>query len=109
MASDQSDDRLRLLYLDWCSTKVAKRFLELSVDEVWQRSNFAASLPPPSGEQVLPERDSAIAVERIPGYLDLVRKTALLLAREMNLPSFPEWKEEYLEDPESFKKEILGR
>ena len=108
MASDASDDSLRLLYLDWCSTQVARRFLELTLDEVWLRSHFAASLPFASADAPSAERGSLLAVERIPGYLDLVRKTALILAQEMNLPSFPDWKSAYLEDPKSYHTEIMG-
>jgi hypothetical protein len=109
MASGSSDDNLRLLYLDWCSAQVARRFLELSLDEVWLRSHFAASLPSGSGDPRPIERGSVTAVERIPGYLELVRKTALILAQEMDLPSFPEWKTQYLKDPDTFNVEILGR
>ena len=113
MASGLSDDSLRLLYLDWCSAQVARRFLELSLDEVWLRSHSA--IPPgiPSGrssaEAVASEVGSSlVAVERIPGYLEIVRRTALSLAEELNLPSFPEWKEEYLRSPERFEREIVG-
>ena len=109
MTSDLSEDELRRRYLDWCSTQVAKRFLELSADEVWLRSNFAASLPSPPDASSASERGSVVAVDRIPGYLDLVRKTALVLAREMDLPSFPTWKEEYLRDPDIFERDILSR
>jgi hypothetical protein len=109
MAQDSSEDDLRLRYLDWCSTQVARRFLELSHDEVWLRSHFAASLPPrPEAESSQSRGSPATAVERIPGYLDLVRKTALLLARELNLPAYDEWKDAYLEDPAAFSKDILA-
>jgi hypothetical protein len=108
MTSDLSEEDLRLRYLDWCSTQVAKRFLELSHDEVWLRSHFAASLPArPETEASLSRGSPSIAVERIPGYLDLVRKTALLLARELDLPPFDDWKRSYLEDPDAFQKDML--
>lgn len=107
MASGSSDDSLRLLYLDWCSTQVARRFLELSLDEVWLRSHSAIpSAITPSGAPA--EGGSFIAVERIPGYLEVVRRTALSLAEELNLPSFAEWKEQYLRSPERFQREIVG-
>lgn len=109
MASGLSDDSLKLLYLDWCSAQVARRFLELSLDEVWLRSHFAASLPSSPDEGPPLERGPSLAVDRIPGYLDLVRRTALLLAREMDLPSFSDWKTQYLKDPELFNTEIIGR
>jgi hypothetical protein len=113
MASEQSEEDLRLRYLDWCSTQVAKRFLELSLDEVWVRSHDAATRFPsgeqiPSGEQSpATDPDGPAGVDRIPTYLELVRKTALLLAQEMRLPPFAEWKEAYLEDPSTFEQDIL--
>jgi hypothetical protein len=109
MTSEPSEETLRLLYLDWCSTQVARRFLELSLDEVWRRSHFAASLPTASAEGRHGDRGSADAVDRIPGYLDLVRRTALLLAQEMNLPPFPDWKQRYLADPSAFEGDLLGK
>jgi hypothetical protein len=103
-----SEEELRLLYLDWCSTRVAKRFLELSHDEVWLRSHIATTQE--GGEGAPAEAGaSELALERIPGYLELVRKTALVLARELELPSFAEWREEYRRDPAGFRPEILGQ
>lgn len=104
-SSGQSDDELRRLYLDWCSTQVARRFLELSLDDVWLRSHLASSLPDASDSD---SSSSLLAVDRIPGYLDLVRRTTLLLAREMDLPQFAEWKESYLTDPRQYEDDILG-
>ena len=103
MASEPSEEDLRRLYLDWCSTQVARRFLDLSGDEVWVRSTCAASLPADSGESL----PAISAIARIPDYLELVRKTALMLAEEMELPSFVEWRARYLEDPGQFISDIL--
>jgi hypothetical protein len=105
MDSDSSEEELRRRYLDWCSTQVAKRFLELSLDEVWLRSRTAGSLPTTGSP---PLADSGQAADRIPSYLDLVRKTTLLIASEMDLPDFADWVEEYRRDPTHFEKEILG-
>ncbi|MQA90558.1 MAG: hypothetical protein GEU90_10025 [Gemmatimonas sp.] len=109
MLPDLSEEDLRLRYLDWCSAQVARRFLELSHDEVWLRSHFAASLPARPDPEKSHSRGPATVVERIPGsgYLELVRKTALVLARELDLPGFEEWKQSYLEDPDSFKRDML--
>lgn len=105
MASELSEEDLRGLYLDWCSTQVARRFLELSVDEVWLRSHSAVSQP----SAVPAPSPSLSAVSRIPDYLDLVRKTALSLAEELNLPPFPEWRDRYLADPSEFRPDILNQ
>ncbi len=109
MRSELSDDDLHLLYLDWCSSRVASRFLELTHDEVWLRSHSAASLDPDPLSQSSSDGRHRAALDRIPGYLDLVRKTALLLADELNLPAFPEWRVSYLQDPAVFDLEMLGR
>ena len=109
MASDPERDDLRRLYLDWCSTRVAKRFLELSHDEVWLRSNLAISLAADSDESVESAAAAFLPLDRIPDYLELVRRTTLVLAREMNLPSFAEWQTAYAADPREFDSEILGR
>ena len=105
MASEPTEDELRRLYLDWCSTQVARRFLELSGDEIWLLSNQAVSQP---AEADSPP-PSLGALERIPDYLELVRKTALVLARELNLPGFSDWRERYLDDPAYFASDILRR
>ncbi|MEX2572423.1 MAG: hypothetical protein WD737_14080 [Gemmatimonadota bacterium] len=107
--SELSEEELRLLYLDWCSAQVARRFLELSHDEVWLRSNLAAALPAAPTEARGGESGSQAPLDRIPGYLDVVRKTTLVLAREMNLPQFADWKKEYLEDPDAFDVELMRR
>jgi len=103
--TDRPERDLQRLYLDWCSTQVAKRFLELSHDEVWLRSNFVASIAPDSDGAHAPD---FVGLDRIPEYLEVVRKTALILASEMNLPSFAEWEKAYSESPRSFQTDILG-
>ena len=105
MASELSEEDLRGLYLDWCSTQVARRFLELSGDEVWLRSHSAAPATPSAS----PPSPSVGAVSRIPDYLEVVRKTALSLADDLNLPSFPDWKVRYLADPSEFRRDILNQ
>jgi hypothetical protein len=105
MASELSEEDLRGLYLDWCSTQVARRFLELSGDEIWLRSHSALSATSPP---VSPS-PSVGAVSRIPDYLEIVRKTALFLAEELDLPPFPDWKERYLADPGEYRPDILNQ
>ncbi len=103
MTAEPTDEDLRLVYLDWCSTQVAKRFLELSHDEVWLRSHFAETLPAgTSTEPHAPGRP-----EPVPGYLELVRRTAVLLAQEMELPPFAEWKRRYEETPDAFRADLM--
>lgn len=109
MASELSDEELRRRYLDWCSTQVARRFLELSLDDVWLRSHVAAALPPEPQPSSFEPAPSSLTADRIPGYLDLVRKTTLMLAQEMDLPGFEAWRQKYESDPSAFSSDILGR
>lgn len=109
MASELSDEELRRRYLDWCSTQVARRFLELSLDDVWLRSHVAAALPDDAPPGSFDPAASHLTAGRIPGYLELVRKTTLMLAQEMDLPAFDDWKQKYESDPSSFADDILGR
>lgn len=95
---------LQYRYLDWCSAKVAERFQELSLDEIWERAHRAdPQLPshPPTDLRRAPEPDH-------PGYLELVRRLSVQLATELQLPSFAEWSEKYRRDPEAFDRELLG-
>lgn len=91
---------LRLRYLDWCSAKVAERFQELSVDEVWERAQRTLGPTQRSGEPS--------SLPASPGYLDLVREISIQLADELGLPTFQEWTEAYARDPEPFEREIIG-
>lgn len=105
--SNPSETELELLYLDWCSTQVARRFLELSLDEVWLRSSLAEGVPAEPLQGLSPDLPPSVR-DRIPGYLDLVRRTAVQLADEMQLPSYSEWKAIYAENPSAFQIERLG-
>lgn len=108
--SSPPDSELRLRYLDWCSARVAQRFLQLTPDEVWLRARQADSLPHSDersvGADALPASSSV--PDGSPEYLDLVRRTALVLARELRLPEFAEWREAYLRDPDAYQQELLG-
>lgn len=107
-----SDSELQTRYFDWCSTRIAQRFLQLSPDEVWVRARQAEQSDPPGGAASPAPSDplpaSPAALHASPEYLQLVRRTALVLARELELPDFAEWKERYLRDPAAFEPGLLG-
>jgi hypothetical protein len=88
MSGDSSGSDLLDLYLDWCSARVAERFLSLTPDEVWQR---AVALG-------LAEGAGGVA----PGQIDLARSLAAALATELSLPGYGEWSEAYARDPAAF-------
>lgn len=105
--SEASEQDLRLRYLDWCSVQIVRRFFELSPDEVWQRANQADAQPTGSGDPLLPDVPASALGAAPPGFLSLVRKTTLVLAQELRLPSFEAWRDAYLADPKPFQQDLL--
>lgn len=96
-----SDGDLRYRYLDWCSARVAERFQQLSLDEIWERAQHAERSLQHAPPAPLPFPES-------PGYLDLVRLLSVQLADELALPSFEEWSAKYQRDPRAFQREMIG-
>ncbi|HZJ48020.1 MAG TPA: hypothetical protein VFD97_03155 [Acidimicrobiia bacterium] len=105
MTEEHADeDLLRIRYFDWCSAKVAERFLSLPEEEVWELAQrarastvrYPASDPP----SALPTGSAS--------YWELVRQVAKTLATEMGLPAYEEWVEQYRIDPGRFDRDILG-
>ena len=82
-------------YVDWCSAQVARRLLELSPEEFWERAELQAQ----SGGASLPLSQSVVP---------LARQLAMELYEELHLPPFPRWSEEYRAHPERFDPDILG-
>lgn len=119
---------LRAKYLDWCSAKVADRFLALTPDEIYELAHWrpqdgsgtAAHLAsvqlvePPSAAVGSPLNSAAqphpatTAATAGAGYLALVRRAAEVLTLRLRLPPFEEWAEEYRNTPALFDEELLG-
>ena len=96
---------LRAKYMDWCSARLAERFLDLSPEEI-----YALARPEEGrGEEI----ESAGDPTRLPSptdesYRSLVQRvTGALLARS-SLPTFEQWAAAYGESPERFDAELLG-
>lgn len=133
------DDRvLRAKYLDWCSARVAERFLALTPDQIFElahaspsgdatgrdrdvvRSVHPGSSPPPSsplpashhslnsGEKRTASKSPDGEADAVRGYAGLVAQVTRVLARSLELPSFEEWLVAYREDPEAIESELLG-
>ncbi len=107
---DEADERtLRAKYLDWCSARVAERFLDLSSEEIYSMAYGAA-------DEEVPETGSAQGPgegERLPppdsdSYRALVQRVTEALLGRMSLPSFDTWREEYAASPGRFEAEMLG-
>lgn len=120
---------LRAKYLDWCSARIAERFLELSPDEIYllaeraTRGQPVQASPPsvlspdsaaPPEPDWLPAIDVAVTAVADVQTVDAVSYRALIvrvtevLADEMELPTFEEWAAAYSEAPEEFDSVMLG-
>lgn len=139
MANDPAGDRvLRAKYLDWCSARVADRFLELTPDQIYDLAYGAAGAVPgvptpfatptasPGGAVSQPAAASALAPAALSSpvgtgaegmgagaaggavYLALVERVAEALAATLRLPPFETWSAAYRESPATFDEELLG-
>jgi hypothetical protein len=97
--TDAPDDGriLRAKYLDWCSARVAERFLQLTPDEIYRVAYEGAS---GAGH------DSPVGVEL--SYRTLVERVTEALTARIELPTYEEWAAAYAESPERFEAELSG-
>ena len=91
---DAARGSLWVRYVDWCSAQVARRLLELSPEEFWERADRIAA----EGESPSLSRT----------VVPLARQLAVELYEELGLPPYPLWCEEYQRDPGRFDPDILG-
>lgn len=134
MKEDPAENRvLRAKYLDWCSARIADRFLELTPDQIYELAHPASDLDGTgaadrgTGGVSFPVADGATAAgsEMAPaaqsysasspsvleddlGYRTLVERVTEVLAIKLRLPSFEEWVAAYRASPDRFDEEILG-
>ncbi len=115
--SDREDDRiLRAKYLDWCSARVAERFLDLTPDEIYERAHRASRgatserEAPASSSPDQPQAAAGPAVlhSESESFRQIVEAVTRVLTEELNLPSFERWREVYITSPEQFDEELLG-
>lgn len=120
--STAHDDELRAKYLDWCSARLADRFLALSPDEIYELAERAshgrmdtlvasgASETPTDPALPNPTRTSpaAFAWREPESFRLLVARVTEVLAETLPLPTFEDWAAAYREDPKRFDVELLG-
>lgn len=117
---------LRAKYLDWCSARLAERFLDLSPEEIYALARPDEAPPavdaPDPGERSADAPPgypadhpgpSASGSRRLPrptdeGYRALVQRVTEVLLQRTSLPTFDQWSEAYAETPERFEVELLG-
>jgi hypothetical protein len=121
---DKSERVLRAKYLDWCSARVADRFLALTPDEIYQLAEAATHGQPNSAEPLAslssffgssnPEQvirstlDLSTATREAEPFRALVAKVTEVLADRIGLPTFEEWSAAYQESPADFDGDLLG-
>ena len=103
---DEDLSVLRSKYHDWCSARVADRFVELSPEEIYELASSEEEAE--EGTRAASAPGGAGAVSLSAGYSEMVRRVTEVLATGMELPSFEEWAESYRRDPARYEKEMLG-
>ena len=122
--SDTSERILRAKYLDWCSARVAERFLALTPDEIYELAEVATHGQPNSVDPIAARSpffdpthnehtwhntfDPSTATSDAEPFRMLVSKVTEVLAERIGLPTFEEWSAAYQESPQDFDNELLG-
>lgn len=81
---------LRAKYYDWCSARIAERFVQLSVARIYELAS--------EGEGVAGDMN----------FSEVVDRATERLAAEMALPSFESWLTAYQADPETYEEDLAG-
>lgn len=131
MAGNRSENAiLRAKYLDWCSARIADRFLALTPDEIYQLAERAThgpadlarpqallstfSEPTPTTPDWLAAIDHAVTAvadensDDAASFRAIIARVTEVLADDMELPTLEEWTAAYSEAPEEFDPEMLG-
>lgn len=101
---------LRAKYLDWCSARLAERFLRLTPEEIYELAQRASPSAPAGsgsadsgGAEALPS--DAGPVE---SFRHIVERVTVALAVNLDLPVFEQWAAAYREQPSRYDDELLG-
>jgi hypothetical protein len=122
MPEAAADERvLRAKYLDWCSARIADRFLALTPDEIYElaeRSSHGREADAlvafrVSGSESAPESSpdlllNAMTWREPENFRVLVARVTEILADTLNLPTYEAWAAAYREAPGRFEHELLG-
>lgn len=105
---------LRAKYLDWCSARIAERFLDLTPEEIYELAHPVAGATVEGGGRGAPPVQPETVPPPLPaphddeGYRSLVQRVTESLLGRMSLPTFEQWAEAYAESPARFDAEMLG-
>jgi hypothetical protein len=107
MPSGTLDERvLRAKYLDWCSARLAERFMKLAPEEIYklaQRAQQGDEAGRTGPGMAAPGENGALG-----SYRSLVERITATMAAELDLPAFEAWREAYEAAPERYDRELLG-
>jgi len=99
---ESGDERvLRAKYLDWCSARLADRFVRLTPEEIYALAERAEQ------EDARDASEATAAVEPL-AFQSLVERVTAALTSELSLPTFEEWAQAYREDATRFDDELSG-
>jgi hypothetical protein len=102
MSTDPAGARiLKAKYLDWCSARLADRFLRLTPEEVFELAQQAT--PARAGEASLSWQSGSPE-----SYREMVERASEVLAVQLDLPPFEKWAAAYEANPGQFDHELLG-
>jgi hypothetical protein len=97
-------ERVRILkakYMDWCSARLADRFLQLTPEAIYE---LALEASHDEAVHVLAGGDGM----SVSSYRAMVGRVADVLAERLGLPDFEAWAAAYEKAPEQFDHELLG-
>ncbi len=103
MVDQEAGRELRAKYLDWCSARLADRFLRLTPDEIFELAQRARL-----GQETAGGEEDVRGLGTELSYRSLVELVTEALQAQNPLPSFEEWAAAYVEAPERFDHELLG-
>jgi hypothetical protein len=109
--SDAGDDQvLRAKYLDWCSAKVADRFLRLTPEEIYELAQRASRGEAEAPHRVAEGRAVASTDDGDVGtsFREIVERVTAVLTAQLDLPGFDLWSKDYTRDPAQYDDELLG-
>lgn len=102
--SGGKDRVLRAKYLDWCSARIAERFLELTPEEIYELAEVASRDDPESSRGAIVVSGSADEL----AFRRLVGQVTESLATALELPTLEDWTRAYEAEPGRFDSELLG-
>jgi hypothetical protein len=103
------DERvLRAKYLDWCSARIAERFLELTPDEIYELAQRASREEELVSRGARSASGAPVAEADVESFRALVARVTGVLASTVPIPPFEDWAVAYRASPASFDHELLG-